>query len=51
MKVQASVKRRCPNCEVIVRKKRIGGSKKKQAKLKRDVYIKCTNPRHNQRQG
>ncbi|MCH9053182.1 MAG: 50S ribosomal protein L36 [Proteobacteria bacterium] len=37
MKVQASVKRRCDNCQ-IVRRKGI-------------VRIVCQNPRHKQRQG
>jgi ribosomal protein L36 len=50
MRVQASVKKRCANCKIIIRRKRPGG--KKGGKVKRIIYIKCTaNPRHNQRQG
>ena len=37
MKVSASVKRRCPKCRVIRRKRR--------------VMIICENPKHKQRQG
>ncbi|MFZ6036038.1 MAG: 50S ribosomal protein L36 [Patescibacteria group bacterium] len=37
MKVRASVKKMCPKCHVIRRKKR--------------VYVICENPKHKQRQG
>jgi large subunit ribosomal protein L36 len=37
MKVRSSVKTRCAKCRVVRRKGR--------------VYVLCTNPRHNQRQG
>jgi large subunit ribosomal protein L36 len=37
MKVQASVKKRCEKCKIVVRE--------------RVVRIICTNPRHKQRQG
>ncbi|MCL4339297.1 50S ribosomal protein L36 [Patescibacteria group bacterium] len=37
MKVQASVKKRCKKCKVVVRRGK--------------VYIVCDNPKHKQRQG
>ena len=37
MKVSASVKRRCPKCRIITRKRR--------------VMVICENPKHKQRQG
>jgi len=37
MKVRASVKRKCENCKLIRRH--------------RKLYVICTNPRHKQRQG
>ncbi|MGD1994713.1 MAG: 50S ribosomal protein L36 [Anaerolineae bacterium] len=37
MKVQTSVKRRCPKCKIVRRK----GT----------VYVICENPKHKQRQG
>ncbi|MFH0887937.1 MAG: 50S ribosomal protein L36 [Planctomycetota bacterium] len=37
MKVRASVKRICENCQIIIRKK--------------VVRVICSNPRHKQRQG
>lgn len=37
MKVQASVKKRCDKCKIVLRK----GT----------VYVICENPRHKQRQG
>ncbi len=50
MKVKASVKKRCPHCQVVVRK-RVSGKKGKR-KVKKIVYIICSaNPRHKQRQG
>ncbi len=52
MKVKSSVKKRCASCKIVVRRKRSGGSKQKQASLKRIVYVVCSsNPKHNQRQG
>ncbi|MBL8014939.1 MAG: 50S ribosomal protein L36 [Candidatus Doudnabacteria bacterium] len=52
MKVKSSTKKRCAHCKIVVRRKRSGGSKVSQAKLKRIVYVICSaNPRHNQRQG
>ena len=52
MKVKASVKKRCPKCKIVVRTKRMGGSKVKRANLKRVVYVICdANPKHKQRQG
>ena len=37
MKVQASVKKRCPKCTIVRRKGK--------------VFVICFNPRHKQRQG
>ena len=37
MKVQASVKKRCPKCKIVKRKSRI--------------VVICENPKHKQRQG
>jgi large subunit ribosomal protein L36 len=37
MKVQASVRKRCPKCKIVRR----GGK----------VYVICENPKHKQRQG
>ena len=37
MKVQASIKKRCPKCKIVTRK----GKK----------YVICSNPKHKQRQG
>jgi len=37
MKVQSSVKKRCINCQIVRRKRRI--------------YVICKNPRHKSRQG
>jgi len=37
MKVQSSVKRRCENCKIVRRK--------------RKVYVICSDPNHKQRQG
>ena len=37
MKVQASVKKRCNQCKIVIRR--------------RVVFVICANPRHKQRQG
>jgi large subunit ribosomal protein L36 len=37
MKVRSSVKRKCENCKLVRRRRRL--------------YVICTNPRHKQRQG
>jgi large subunit ribosomal protein L36 len=37
MKVSTSVRKRCPKCKIVRRKRR--------------VYVICDNPRHKQRQG
>ncbi|HMK09791.1 MAG TPA: 50S ribosomal protein L36 [Anaerolineales bacterium] len=37
MKVTSSVRKRCPKCKIVRRKRR--------------VYVICDNPRHKQRQG
>lgn len=37
MKVQASIKKRCKNCKIV--------------KRRRKLYIVCDNPKHKQRQG
>jgi large subunit ribosomal protein L36 len=37
MKVTSSVRKRCPKCRIVRRKRR--------------VYVICENPRHKQRQG
>lgn len=42
MKVQASIKKRCPNCRLAIR---MNGEGKKTRR------IVCVNPRHKQRQG
>lgn len=49
MKVKASVKPRCNNCQVVIRKRK----KKKGLKFEtvRSVVIICSDPRHKQRQG
>jgi len=49
MKVQASVKTRCPHCKVVTRRKH---GPAKGSKIKKVVYVICSaNPRHRQRQG
>ena len=47
MKVRASVKKICPDCEVVLRSSR---GKQKKSKKKR-VFIICKNKKHKQRQG
>ncbi len=42
MKVRASVKKICDKCQIITRRGKTGTPKK---------IVKCTNPRHKQRQG
>ncbi|MBI2633044.1 MAG: 50S ribosomal protein L36 [Parcubacteria group bacterium] len=37
MQVRASIKKRCRNCKMVRRKRRI--------------YVLCSNPKHKQRQG
>ncbi|MCH7541229.1 50S ribosomal protein L36 [Patescibacteria group bacterium] len=37
MKVKASIKKRCTNCQIVKRRGRL--------------YVICDNPRHKQRQG
>ncbi len=47
MKAKASVKKRCPHCYIVIRRKK--GKKKP---FKKVVYVYCkANPRHKQKQG
>ncbi len=48
MKVQASVKKICSKCKVVLRSKK---GKTKRAGVKKRVFIVCENPKHKQRQG
>lgn len=48
MKVRTSVQKMCPNCKIVIRRKRGG---KKGDKVRKVVMVICTNPKHKQRQG
>ncbi len=52
MKVQASVKKRCPHCYIVIRTKKGSQKGRKKKARKRVVYVYCkANPRHKQKQG
>lgn len=48
MKVQASVKKICNKCKIVIRSKQ---GKSKRLGVKRRVLVICENPKHKQRQG
>ncbi|MEK7096485.1 MAG: 50S ribosomal protein L36 [Patescibacteria group bacterium] len=48
MKVQASIKKMCSKCKIILRSKM---SKTKRPGAKRRLFVICENPKHKQRQG
>ncbi|MFA5926819.1 MAG: 50S ribosomal protein L36 [Patescibacteria group bacterium] len=48
MKVQASVKKICSKCKIVLRSKK---GKSKRISLKRRLFVICENPKHKQRQG
>lgn len=52
MKVKASVKKRCPHCYIVVRRKKATRKGSKKTYYKKVVYVYCkANPRHKQKQG
>lgn len=48
MKVQASVKKMCDKCKIVIRSKK---GKSSRTSSKRRVFVLCENPKHKQRQG
>lgn len=48
MKVQASVKKMCDKCKIVVRSKK---GKSKRISTKKRLFVVCSNPKHKQRQG
>ncbi|MEK9156508.1 MAG: 50S ribosomal protein L36 [Patescibacteria group bacterium] len=48
MKVQASVKKICSKCNIVLRSKR---GKASRNSAKRRIFVICSNPKHKQRQG
>ncbi|MEI7792109.1 MAG: 50S ribosomal protein L36 [Candidatus Berkelbacteria bacterium] len=48
MKVQASVKKICNKCKIVIRSKK---GKSSRISTKKRVFVLCENPKHKQRQG
>lgn len=48
MKVQASIKKICNKCKIVIRSEK---GKSKRTSTKKRLFVICENPKHKQRQG